>query len=600
MLGIYCRTSKSRLDKYTLENQRDGGIDLAKKIGLPYEIYEDDGISGTKGEAIRDGLFDLFSAMKKGTISAIYVIHQDRIERDPDTWKVFVWHCLNYKIKYYPGGSYCDLDNPTNRMFTSLMSIFNAHYAEMTSIKVRIANASKAAAGKTHGLKPYGYRRDLENKYEIYDVEAKHVLRMFELSLNGNGAYTIANILNSEGVPTKFSGNFKGKLKRKDNYRERKYKYFNKEDVKWRGNVISDILKNPIYKGKKIWRRHENKIEFIDDIEVKKKYVVEEIESEVPAIVSQELWEKVQLNFKTNKEKVGRRVQYHYLLNGLIYCEKCGQEYRGKKRIKGNDNAYKCCNKIYPNPNCDNRGLSIPRLETFVIHYLQRRPSSSVLMRELRNSKTIIEENKPEELLKRQKKLQSLNKTIKKLVLALNDEELEDIAEIRENLISYQKIRKELVVEIELLRKVIEAEIIAKENEEENIKTLKKIKLGLTPKINQEFDSIKKAVFDLVEWISIKHKKLDFGGEFEIKIKLKTQWFADCYRTDWKLEQWEQVGYYAINGNDKKASKIDLGLINDSSPLEALSKLVKITPKEAGRAYNNLFLIKDKDLYNFD
>ena len=100
MLGIYCRTSKARKEKYTLDNQRSGGIELAKKIGLKFNIYVDDGISGAKDEAIRDGLFDLFAAMKKGIITAVYVIHQDRIERDPDTWKLFVWHCLNYKIIY--------------------------------------------------------------------------------------------------------------------------------------------------------------------------------------------------------------------------------------------------------------------------------------------------------------------------------------------------------------------------------------------------------------------------------------------------------------------------------------------------------------------
>jgi len=600
MLGIYCRTSKARHEKYTLDNQRSGGIDLAKKIGLKFNIYVDDGISGAKDEAIRDGLFELFSAMKKGIVTAVYVIHQDRIERDPGTWKLFVWHCLNYKIKYYPGGSFCDLDNPTNRMFTSIMSIFNAHYVEMTSIKVRIANASKAADGKTHGIKPYGYKRNAENKYEIYEKESKYVVKMFDLSLKGNGAYTIANILNAEGVPTKFSGNFKGKLKRKDSYIERKYKYFNKEDVKWRGNVISDILKNPIYKGKKIWRRHENKTEYIDDKEVTTKFIVEEIESEVPAIVSEDLWEKVQQNFKVNKEKVGRKVQYHYLLNGLVYCEKCGKEYRGKKRPKGNDNAYKCCSKVYPNAVCDNRGLNIPRLETFVIHYLQRRPMSGIVMKELSNLSSKPIENKPDELLQKQKKLQGLNKIIKKLVSALNDERLEDIEEIKEDLISYQKVRKQLEREIDILIKIIAEETVSKENEKENLNTLKKLRRKLTPRINQDFDNIKKAVFELVDWISIYHTKLNPGGEFMVKIKLKNQRFADCYKTDHKLEKWDQVAYFVNGVNEKASSNIDPTLLIGLSPLEIFSNLVKLSPSEARRNYNNCFMIKDKDLYKFD
>ena len=288
------------------------------------------------------------------------------------------------------------------------------------------------------------------------------------------------------------------------------------------------------------------------------------------------------------------------MLNGLVYCEKCGEEYRGKKRPKGNDNAYKCSNKVYPKAVCDNRGLNIPRLETFVIHYLQRRPSSGIIMKELSIKNTNPIDNKPDDLLKKQKKLQSLNKTIKKLVSALKDERLEEIEEIKEDLISYQKVRKQLESDIDNLIKIITEETIAKENEKGNLTTIKKLKRGLTPRINQDFDTIKKAVYELVDWISIEHTKLDSGGEFQIKIKLKTQGFADCYKTDWKLEKWDQVGYYVKQRNDKKGSSNDLTLIGDSSPLTTLSNLVKLSPNEARRIYNNCFIIKDKDLYKFD
>jgi len=53
MIGIYCRTSKARNEKYTIENQKDEGVKFAKKNGLPYKIYIDDGISGTEDESTR-------------------------------------------------------------------------------------------------------------------------------------------------------------------------------------------------------------------------------------------------------------------------------------------------------------------------------------------------------------------------------------------------------------------------------------------------------------------------------------------------------------------------------------------------------------------
>lgn len=243
MLGIYCRTSKAREEKQSIENQREEGIKCAKKLDIGFRVYIDDGVSGTLDETIRDGLSDLFRDIKKKEITHIYCIDQSRIERDTRTWDFFVAECINNNVEYYPSGVKFELDNDTNRMFAKLMSVVNAYYAEITSKKVRLANARKAKEGKTHGLKPYGYKKGKDNKYEIYEEEARNVRRMFEMSLNGIGAYTIANVFNEENIPTKFSGNFKGEMIRRDKFTNLKTK-FQKDKVLWRGNVISDMLRN--------------------------------------------------------------------------------------------------------------------------------------------------------------------------------------------------------------------------------------------------------------------------------------------------------------------------------------------------------------------
>ena len=90
MLGIYCRTSKSRKEKHTIENQREAGISCAQKLGLGFRVYVDDGISGTLDESIREGLADLFRDIKKKEITHVYCIDQSRIERDSRTWDFFV------------------------------------------------------------------------------------------------------------------------------------------------------------------------------------------------------------------------------------------------------------------------------------------------------------------------------------------------------------------------------------------------------------------------------------------------------------------------------------------------------------------------------
>ena len=46
----------------------------------------------------------------------------------------------------------------------------------------------------------------------------------------------------------------------------------------------------------------------------------------IPAIVDEELWNKVNQNLVKNKRKEGKRAEYLYLLNGIIYCGHCGSK----------------------------------------------------------------------------------------------------------------------------------------------------------------------------------------------------------------------------------------------------------------------------------
>lgn len=117
----------------------------------------------------------------------------------------------------------------------------------------------------------------------------------------------------------------------------------------WRGNVISDMLKNKMYKGIREWNRHEDIITFDDGKQIKKKVPVELIISnDIPVIIKPKLWDAVNANLAENKKNVGRKETYRYLLNGLLFCGHCKNEILGKKRLKGNDNAYKCKGSVRP------------------------------------------------------------------------------------------------------------------------------------------------------------------------------------------------------------------------------------------------------------
>jgi DNA invertase Pin-like site-specific DNA recombinase len=507
MLGIYCRTSKARKEKYTIEVQKEKGIKFAKSLGLPYKIYVDDGISGTKDESSRDGISEMFEDMRSQVISATYSVEQARIERDTPTWHLFVSLSLNYKIKYFDGGREVDLENATNRMLAELMSVVNSFYAQLTSQKVKEANAKKVKEGKTHGLKPFGYSRDEKNNYVIFEEEAIHVRRMFELSLSGVGAYSIANILNSEGVPTKFKRNFEGIIKRRDPD-TRKIKEFKKEDVIWRGNVISDILRNPIYKGTRIWKMYEVIPEYENGRSKKIKRLIDQIvtTNHVPPIIDEDIWEKVQFNFEKNKKNVGPKDYYHYLLNGIVFCGKCSHEFRGKKRPKGNDFSYKCTNKRYPNALCDNRGINIPKLESFIIRLLLTDKKSFLLFKNL-PSKPAETEKIIESLEGRNKELESISKKISKLIRWVTEmDEDDELKEITNELSSLRQKKNRITDEIRLLNMRLNDESMG--SFDEKLKEAQKNVTKISSKLHlpENFEIIKKLIKSLIESITVEYQ----------------------------------------------------------------------------------------------
>lgn len=587
MLGIYCRTSKNRTEKHTIENQKEAGVTCAKALGIGYTYYIDDGISGTLDESVRDGFSDLLRDVKKKVITHIYCIDQSRIERDTRTWEFFVAECLNNDVKYYPGGSYFDLDNATNRMFAKLMSVVNSYYSEITSKKVRLANARKAKEGKTHGLKPYGFQRDENNNYVIDEEEAKTVRRIFQLSLEGTGAYTIANILNDEGIPTKFSKNFIGKMKRKDAYTN-SIKYFDKSSVTWRGNVISDMLRNQIYKGIREWNRHEDKLEYVDGESIKTKVKAELIVSDVPQIIQPEAWDKVQKNLAINKKNVGRKDEYHYLLNGIIYCGMCGSEMRGKKRLKGNDIAYKCTGKRYPNSKCISRGINIPKLESFLIRYL-------FINTDLHNYLLSIEDNNDDNKLLQNKldktkdEYEKVTKGIEKAYALLLDADFSDDEKIKSRVLELNKKKENLTDTITL----IEQKLLT-QGKEYRAGVLKKSIKGY--KMDLPFDGLKKLVHEMVEWISISHHKLEKGGTYEVRLKFRNFNEYAHFTTDWKSVSWRFIGFAS---KKKYKTAIEISTLNGLGNFDIKAELnqYKLSTEDG---FSSRIIIDEEDIVYFD
>ena len=548
MIGIYCRISKHKGEgkDVSIETQMQEGIAFAKVEGLEFKTYVDRGISGTKEEVKdRPEFAIMLDDIKKGTITKVYCFDQSRIERNNRIWNLFTYAMLKYKCKYYPGGKFLDLDIAENKLYTGILSLTNEFFATLTGQKVKLAHTANSLKGKSHGITAYGYMRDKDGYLTINEEQAMVVKKIFQMSGSGIGVYTIAKTLNKELVPTKFN-NYKGEFKRKDNYTKQITAY-NKDDVRWRGNVVHDLIKNSIYKGTRKWNGGEN-------------------ETKVPAIVDESTWDQVNMNLKNNKKNVGKRDEYHYLLNGLVFCGICGKEYRGKKRLKGRDNAYKCKSKLRNALSCTSRALSIPKLETFIIKHL-------FISKYLQEYLTGLSVNKEEidELtvkLDQLKKELERNKKVEKLAYdRLLDPDYMDDPKIKERLTAVKKKIQENEQAIVLLEnKLIEKD---EKNRAKSVKnTIGKYKL------TAGFDDTKALVHSLIKKITIQHnnKKDSKGGYFLVKIEYSGFDETSIFMTDWQALKWYQMSHY------RQRSITEENMVDDK---ELLKYFLKASGKKA-------------------
>ena len=347
MLGIYCRISRLKEDgkDRSIDDQQKTGVEFAKKNNLEYKIYIDEGLSGTKPVNERPALSDMLDGIAEGLITSVFVYDQSRLEREPQ---------LRFALKeifkennvtlYHKDG---EVGTSVEEEFTGdLMSLINNLYVKQGAKKIKSALKRNAEAGRSHAIPPYGYTKDENNIIIIDDEEAKIIKKVFKWSLSGIGTNKIAEKLNELGVPTRYNKIGEGVITIKNKYDENDIKEINKKDVRWAGNTIRTFIKNPMYKGVRVFAAKEYPC---------------------PAILDAQYWQEVNDNLKNNSNNSGKKVDHLYLLKGLLRCGKCGRNMYGRKRANKKDNYYMCSSKRHKHLNCGNRSINIDVLEKFVM-----------------------------------------------------------------------------------------------------------------------------------------------------------------------------------------------------------------------------------------
>ena len=306
-------------DSNSIVNQKKMLEDYAKQNGYTnIEHFTDDGYSG--GSFDRPDWKRMVAGIEDGSIGTVIVKDMSRIGRD--YLQVGFYTEVMFKEKevhFIAIANGVDNQKRESSEFAPFLNIMNEWYIRDSSRKVTTVLRARGMEGKhTTNNAIYGYRKSEEDKNQwVIDEEAAEVVRrIYRMSLEGKGPYEIARILSEEQIerPSYYLAKRGLGTCRSNNNTATPYV--------WRGATVRDILSKPEYMGHTVNFRSYK--ESYKDKRAKRTPKADWVifKNTQEAIVSEEMWNKVQELRKTVRrtDTVGEANPF----TGLLYCADCG------------------------------------------------------------------------------------------------------------------------------------------------------------------------------------------------------------------------------------------------------------------------------------
>lgn len=434
--AIYVRVSTA-LGKQDYTRQTSELTEIAKRDGYTDEniIQYADTISGYKFEE-RDELNKLLNEIRENPnlYECIYISEISRLGRKPRNTRNIIEELIDLKVPIYVQSlNQRTIDEKGERngyISVSLQLMLEIADMEAATFKLRSRSGriQKVKEGKVGGGKyyPYGYKKGADKYLVIDEEEIEVIKKIFNLYSEGFGIRAISHILNAEEIPTRSKKSFPDQ---NFNYNTPK----KGEKVIWSDKQIHDIIRNPIYKGKR---------RFLGEL------------YDAPSIVSEELFDRCNYTLK-NKSNRNSYKEYTYLFKGIMTCGVCGRNYVGryKPEVKG-EKVYKCSSTLIKGGSCSNAGINIELIESIVFNLIIESSKAIDLIAKQENLSSDIEKELiflESKLINTDKNLQTNIKKRENLLQLFIGEDI-SIEEFRNNKNDIDIILNDLQIEITTLK----------------------------------------------------------------------------------------------------------------------------------------------------
>ena len=357
MTGIYVRLSIENSGKDddgdSIENQTSICKEYVEEhpdLKL-YDIYEDNGKKGTNFD--RPEFNRLMDDVRAGKVKCVLVkdlsrFGRDYIEAGEYLEKIFPFLGVRF-ISITDGYDSLTAGDAEGALMIPLKNMINDVYAKDISRKIITSFRARQEKGEyLPAFPPYGYVKSKTKayRYEVDEEVAPYVRMIFEWKAAGVSHSEICKRLNDMGAVTPARRKVELGI-----WHAEKYKH-----TIWHGRTIIDIMKNATYTGTLVYGRMPKSL--YQGIKCHRAEPDEWrcIPDAHEAIVSQELFDKVQKIFDERSARMQKkwaeskqvRDKIVNLFVKRIYCGDCGKRMRF---VKGN-NALRDKNFYYTNYIC--------------------------------------------------------------------------------------------------------------------------------------------------------------------------------------------------------------------------------------------------------
>lgn len=321
--ALYCRLSQDDGnvgDSMSIQSQKAILEKFAKEMGkVAYSFYVDDGYSGTNFQ--RPSFQRMIADIEDGKIDTVITKDLSRLGRNYLESGAYIEGFFpQHHVRYIAVNDGVDSEQSGGLDITPFKNILNEFYSRDISKKVKSGKHIRALEGKFMGTTaPFGYRKDPQDKNHLIvdEATAPTVRLIYSLALEGYGTNRIGKVLYERKIP-------------KPSYY--KQEFFSQHDsgsddywYDWKQEVITRILRNPIYKGG-MYVHSTSKQTF----KCKGRGYIRRADREIledvhEAVVTKEVWQTVQDIIDRHTKVKPCTSGYENIFRGLLKCPDCGQ-----------------------------------------------------------------------------------------------------------------------------------------------------------------------------------------------------------------------------------------------------------------------------------